>query len=76
MPSKKSTATQSQAETALSVVLHKWDLKAIAERNALQTRLSELKRVYPLHFLGDDDIANPQTGVLLMRSIAFHLQML
>ena len=52
-----------QAEQALSVVLARWGEKAIGERNMLQKRLDDLKRIYPVHFLTDDDILNSETGV-------------
>ena len=51
---RKYTATQQRAESALAVVMAKWGKEAIAERDALQKRLDELKRIYPTHFLSED----------------------
>ena len=59
---KKYLSKQQLAEQALSVVMAKWGTEAIAERNALQRRLDELKRIYPVHFLTDADINNGETG--------------
>ena len=60
---RKYTATQQRAESALAVVMAKWGTEAIAERDTLQKRLDELKRIYPTHFLTDADINNGETGV-------------
>ena len=54
---------QQLAEQALAVVMAKYGTEAITERNALQRRLDELKRIYPVHFLTDADINNGKTGV-------------
>ena len=63
---RKYTATQQRAESALAVVMAKWGKEAIAERDALQKRLDELKRIYPTHFLTDADINNGETGVFVI----------
>ena len=60
---KKYLSKQKLAEQALSVVMAKWGTEAITERDALQRRLDELKRIYPVHFLTDADINNGETGV-------------
>ena len=44
------------AESALSVVLSKWGVTAIAQRNKLQRRLDEIKELHPHLFLTDRDI--------------------
>lgn len=60
---KKFLSKQQLAEQALAVVMAKYGTEAIAERDALQRRLDELKRIYPVHFLTDADINNGETGV-------------
>ena len=57
----------STEEKALSVVMARWGNEAVAERDALQIRLDELKKIYPIHFLTDADINNGETGAFQIR---------